>query len=293
MPATQSPLSSSLVDCTACGTLHRRDTKCPWGPGRNTAIVHPAIAALTSDHTLAAEHTGTRAQSIGTSLQGRRNHTPSAPRRSYTGTGRQATGRKSMSSRYDGTCAACGQRFPAGTQIFYAAGKATHAPECPEAAPVMQAAPVERLATPKQITLIETLQAERAQPIGAPENLTMAEASELIPALIALPRLSAGKGRIDLCGCPEGRYAVSTEDGHLAFYNVTERGVFVQASDSLHRVPGAAGQAIITKILVDPAEASRTYGRELGKCGVCNRTLTDEHSREHGIGPICSQNTGW
>lgn len=39
--------------------------------------------------------------------------------------------------------------------------------------------------------------------------------------------------------------------------------------------------------------ASNRNGRELGHCGVCGRTLTDEESRARGIGPICAENNGW
>jgi uncharacterized protein DUF6011 len=30
------------------------------------------------------------------------------------------------------------------------------------------------------------------------------------------------------------------------------------------------------------------YGQELGECGHCGRTLTDEASRAAGIGPVCA-----
>jgi len=88
---------------------------------------------------------------------------------------------------------------------------------------------------------------------------------------------------------PNGRYAVETEEGHLAFYVVTDRGLFVQSSDELHRVNRNAQATIIAKIAVDPYEAALRYGRTIGQCGVCGRTLTDEDSRALGIGPVCRQ----
>ncbi len=45
---------------------------------------------------------------------------------------------------------------------------------------------------------------------------------------------------------------------------------------------------ILAGILVDPRAATVLYGRELGVCGVCSRTLTDESSRAAGIGPVCA-----
>jgi hypothetical protein len=40
-------------------------------------------------------------------------------------------------------------------------------------------------------------------------------------------------------------------------------------------------------------EASRLYGLKLGHCGVCGRELTNETSREEGIGPKCAGKMGW
>jgi hypothetical protein len=95
-----------------------------------------------------------------------------------------------------------------------------------------------------------------------------------------------------------GRYALTT-DGVTKFY-VVDLGkegsrwagrVFlsVQASDELHPVRNPGTRAdILAAIGTDPAAALRLYGREIGRCGVCGRTLTDEASRAAGIGPICA-----
>jgi hypothetical protein len=291
---------SALVDCLDCGCTHRRDVRCPWGPmaasERPAATIERTriMAALEANLKPAAHHHGTRAQSIGTSLTGdlpaARSEQPARSR--GNGHSHQPTkAGKAMTAKFPGTCKDCGQRFDAGTSILWIKGEGSRHATCPEqpvAAPVQH----ERAATPKMIALIETLQAERAEPIGAPEGLAFSEAHDEIERLLGMPKVRGGY-KADLNGLPEGRYAVTTDEGHLAFYVVTERGVFVQASDAQHRVPGAASQAVIAKIQLDPAEASRTYGRELGHCGVCGRTLTDETSREHGIGPVCSQRTGW
>ena len=93
-----------------------------------------------------------------------------------------------------------------------------------------------------------------------------------------------------------GRYAVEM-DGQLRFFHVdrpTEGRwagyVFVsqQAGDDLYPVKGHARARVLLAISVDPAAASRRYGRELGVCGVCGRTLTDPESRAAGIGPVCA-----
>jgi len=92
---------------------------------------------------------------------------------------------------------------------------------------------------------------------------------------------------------PEGRYAVLTDDGHLAFYRVrvADTGfisVELQVSDEHQPLAWKTAVAVLRKIEVDPKAAAIRYGQELGVCGVCGRTLTDEASRAAGIGPVCS-----
>jgi hypothetical protein len=99
-----------------------------------------------------------------------------------------------------------------------------------------------------------------------------------------------------------GRYAV-TIDGTLKFYKVDQGKegtrwagrtfVSVQASDELFPVRNPnARQEILNLIARDPEAAMRRYGQELGSCGHCGRTLTDENSRAAGIGPVCADK-GW
>lgn len=90
---------------------------------------------------------------------------------------------------------------------------------------------------------------------------------------------------------PSGRYAVPAEAGHLAFYRVWEGDyatlVFLQVSDNEQRLSRSAARTVLAKIAEGPLEASKAYGREIGCCGVCGRTLTNEESRSLGIGPVC------
>ena len=106
---------------------------------------------------------------------------------------------------------------------------------------------------------------------------------------------------------PEGRTyaAVDNDEGGVTFLIIDrpksgtkwEGWVFVkqQVSDDERRLgsqrPGETytGQwaNLIDKVLADPTAAVARYGLELGKCGVCGRTLTNETSRVQGIGPVC------
>ena len=96
---------------------------------------------------------------------------------------------------------------------------------------------------------------------------------------------------------PAGRYACDIGDGKLRFFKVDKPTegrwagyVFVkeQASDELYPVKGSRRDVVLDVIGKDPETAMLTYGRELGSCGHCGRTLTDEDSRARGIGPICA-----
>jgi hypothetical protein len=94
---------------------------------------------------------------------------------------------------------------------------------------------------------------------------------------------------------PDGYYAVTADEGHLAFYRVStwkksgDRKVQVQASSELHLIKGyKATDAILEKIRCDtPPIAGKRYADELGNCWRCGRELTDETSRANGIGPVC------
>jgi hypothetical protein len=105
-------------------------------------------------------------------------------------------------------------------------------------------------------------------------------------------------------GVTAGRYAVQDPyDGVLKFYKVgrpTEGRwagrVFldVQASDELYPIKDPTKRnAIMDVIAKDPKEAMLRYGKEIGNCGHCGRTLTNEFSRSIGIGPICRGKMGW
>jgi hypothetical protein len=102
----------------------------------------------------------------------------------------------------------------------------------------------------------------------------------------------------------KARYAVEI-DGTLKFYQIDKPRdgrwagytfVKVQASDETYPVKNPKlNIKILSQILKDPAEAMLRYGKEIGRCGHCGRTLTNEESRERGIGPICyaKSEMGW
>lgn len=158
--------------------------------------------------------------------------------------------------------------------------------------------------------MIAAIHASEGNEVG----MSRAKASELIDWFLKRPdvnqprtqteRLQHGEQASDLPDVPAGRYAVENEEGTLRFYTVDrpERGnwagfifLSVWASDERHPIKDkSTKEAILNKIkTVGVQDCAERFGRELGSCAICGRTLTDATSRAIGIGPICRGNTGW
>jgi hypothetical protein len=58
-------------------------------------------------------------------------------------------------------------------------------------------------------------------------------------------------------------------------------------------LPPARALDVIKRIAADPQTAMALYGHKIGQCGKCGLPLTNQASRERGIGPICARNLGW
>lgn len=126
----------------------------------------------------------------------------------------------------------------------------------------------------------------------------------------AKQRVQTGR---NLTVLPEGRTyaAVDNDSGSVTFLIIDHCGptdrwgnpskwagwVFVKQQQGPNEVklgsqrPGESyvGQwaNLIDKVLADPVAAVARYGLELGVCGVCHKALTNQESREQGIGPVC------
>lgn len=112
----------------------------------------------------------------------------------------------------------------------------------------------------------------------------------------AAPSARPTSAQTDLPDVPAGRYALRT-DGIVKFYILDrpESGKWAgytflkaQASDETYPIKNRQTKAeILARISEDIEAAAVLYGTELGRCYRCGRTLTDEVSRELGIGPDC------
>jgi hypothetical protein len=70
--------------------------------------------------------------------------------------------------------------------------------------------------------------------------------------------------------------------------------VSVQAGDEFFRLRGEQPAKALAAITAYGVKAAAIrYGHELGECGICGRTLTNEASRLAGIGPVCLAKMGW
>lgn len=140
--------------------------------------------------------------------------------------------------------------------------------------------------------------AEQVRAWGRQQNRHVV--SDKITWLKAQPKLSAKTegGALERHNVPAGRYAVTGNDGQTVFVKVDRptdgphKGkifVKVQAGDELRHTSRGTADALLAKIAADgPREAMLRYGRQIGACGHCGRTLTNEESRAAGIGPVCS-----
>ena len=112
-----------------------------------------------------------------------------------------------------------------------------------------------------------------------------------------------GKGTQKPPVVPDGRYALSWKMGPVFFFKVntpTEGKwagftfIDLQASDEFYPIKDKdRKREILEAIAEDPQKAAERYGQEIGACGICGRTLTNEVSRKRGIGPICAGERGW
>lgn len=139
------------------------------------------------------------------------------------------------------------------------------------------------------------------------KGISKKDASKWIDRLKSMPNLQVAQApsstAVSFPEVADGRYALRAEDGVVKFYRVRtpEKGkwsgytfVDAQASDDYYPIKDKAHRSeILAAIAQDPKGATVLYGHELGCCGVCGRTLTDEKSRELGIGPVCIESRGW
>ena len=175
-------------------------------------------------------------------------------------------------------------------------------------------APAAERATPKQVGFLGTLLTRYGASIVSGVQLDLlpkrgpGSASAYIDAMLTYAKTKVQPEGITFANpqtkttypdVPAGYYATASATGHndLDFWRVdlvTEgrwagRTFVKRVIGGRPSVPvrGASARAALEAIAQDPAAATVLYGQEIGRCGRCNRHLTDELSRSRGIGPDC------
>ena len=172
----------------------------------------------------------------------------------------------------------------------------------------MASHPVSNPATEKQIEFIKSLALTRDLapdyremidqliPMLEDQQIPRPVASRVIDKMKTFPNLPKEDVRVtDEMEMPNaGRYAIE-HGGQMRFFKVDRptQGKWAgftflseQAGDEEFPVRGPRRKAIL-QALVNDSQAMARYGQEIGVCGACGRTLTDELSRELGLGPVC------
>jgi Family of unknown function (DUF6011) len=165
-------------------------------------------------------------------------------------------------------------------------------------------APSEQPITNAQKSYLFSLAEQRpkiARRIKSIDTLTKDQASSLIQEALSMP---AEEGRVEIKEpkVPEGYYAIDI-GGTVKFYRVRipEDGkwkgrvfVDVQASDDFYPIRNIETKKEVLRAILKQGvkESQARYGKEIGRCGICNRTLTDETSISIGIGPVCMARWG-
>lgn len=162
-------------------------------------------------------------------------------------------------------------------------------------------------ATDKAIKYLADLWTERSdkatrdQVVAWAKSVDWRVVSDKIDWLKTQPKLTST--RLERHDVAAGRYAVTGDNDQTVFLKVDrptegpyagETFVRLQTGDDYRNVGRPARMTLLSKIVAaGPKEAMLRYGRELGSCGHCGRTLTNEESREAGIGPVCRGKMGW
>jgi len=209
-----------------------------------------------------------------------------------------------VANRYPGTCAACGQHVPQGAGIARKAGT-TWTTLCARCAHDTNGATV----APKSEAREAGCKPNR---YAGPCRFCGSDVAAGSGLLCRLDGRWAVEHKAGDCGPAEahtaatpapvadvaaGHYAIaSTGSNDLAFYRVDRptEGDYAGRTFVKLVVGGKPDRnvkrdhvaGILARIAADPAAGQR-YGTELGQCSSCNRTLTDQLSRQLGIGPEC------
>lgn len=149
--------------------------------------------------------------------------------------------------------------------------------------------------TRERVRLADHVEMEASDYHKMIDEMNAGECSEFIRMMLLQPKLEP----VSFGDFPEvapGKYALMQPDGDIKFYQVGK----ILHEDKprwVNALIGAPGEfrkqriyrydGVLAKIAADPKAAFALFGQNVGQCGVCSSPLTQQHTRERGVGDIC------
>ena len=136
--------------------------------------------------------------------------------------------------------------------------------------------------------------------LGSSGNWRVEHLPGSCPDVVAAPA-PAPRSSNPAAALEPGYYALHAPQGAVEFYRVRQPRLRDEAATRARRrlvrwdagrgdrvLPRDQWQPVVERIQVLGVEASHVlFGRSIGRCGVCGRTLSDPESVALGIGPVC------
>lgn len=217
---------------------------------------------------------------------------------------------KALSARFPGWCTECRRKFPEGTSILWGAGEGSrHQGQCPpcDQCTAQKGHDVQcPQADPPKGQVFHRKAYFAGRP-AAPVSNTWKQDTYGDETGIQLSDLEVGGRGTSRYAIPfngegefEGHLFVRVDkpkEGKWAGY-VFVKWVFGDREETIGREwPGESYRSLrkyegrfdypLNELWADPEKAKAKYGQIIGQCGNCGKRLTDEVSRERGIGPDC------
>lgn len=182
-----------------------------------------------------------------------------------------------LSSKFPGTCAACGCKFGAGEEIEYSRGSA-----------------------PRHFSITQCQAALAAKATTAPPSATL-DLTPIVTFITAARDRGLKRPKLRVLGTDgksEMRVGLTTTGHHPGSISVAQDGEgFLGCVRPTGVVTGQlstdlAVQQHLLQVARDPAGAAKEYAALMCKCSFCGLQLEDEGSVEVGYGPVCAKNWG-
>ncbi len=145
-------------------------------------------------------------------------------------------------------------------------------------------------ATPKQISFIQSLKAERGLPTDEPlDTLSKFAAHKVIDVLLKTRPAKPAPERVEQEPVPVGVH-VHNDEHYFVKKSKNERFyalLFVPSTGRWDYAPGAIRH--LSESTVITAEQAAAFGHSYGRCVFCHKQLSDERSTEVGYGGTCAK----